>query len=325
MRVAVVGLGAVGARAARQLTVSPQVAEVRLHDVAAGRAAQVAASLAGTARGMSGAFPIEPCDVVVLAMPAPHGPAARSALALGAHVVSTSDDLRDTRELLDLGKDAERSERTVLVGAAFAPGLSCLLARFAASGMDEVDEVHVARHGTGGPACARQHHRVLSSTAVIWRDGRWMERSGGSGRELLWFPEPVGARDCYHAQLVDPSVLLPAFPDAQRLSARISATRRDRLTARLPMLRPPHPEGGLGAVRVEVRGQRQSARVVEILGAVDRPAVAAGGVAALAAIAAPTAPRGAYGLADRRLDTVALLTELYRRGIRAARFVGAGD
>jgi len=268
---------------------------------------------------------MEPCDVVVLATPAPHGPAVRSALALGAHVVSTSDDLRDVRDVLDLGKDAECSDRTVLVGAGFAPGLTCLLARFAAADMDHVDEVHVARHGTGGPACARQHHRALSSTAVMWRDGRWMERSGGSGRELLWFPEPVGARDCYHAQLVDPTLLLPAFPEAQRLSARTSATRRDRLTARLPMLRPPHPEGRHGAVRIEVRGQRNGARVVEILGAVDRPAVAAGGVAALAALAAPTAPRGAYGLADRRLDTIALLTELYRRGIRAARFVGAGE
>ena len=66
------------------------------------------------------------------------------------------------------------------------------------------------------------------------------------------------------------------------MSARLSATRRDRITARLPMLRPPHPEGTLGAVRVEVRGDRDGAREIEVLGAIDRPAVAAGAVAAVA-------------------------------------------
>jgi hypothetical protein len=91
------------------------------------------------------------------------------------------------------------------------------------------------------------------------------------------------------------------------------------------MLRRPHPEGGLGAIRVEVRGTRGRARAVEVLGAVDRPGIAAGGVAAVVAGLAPDAPAGAYGLADPRLDTEGLLSELARRGIRAARFVGLGS
>ena len=47
------------------------------------------------------------------------------------------------------------------------------------------------------------------------------------------------------------------------ISARRSARRRDRFTARLPMLSPPHQEGGIGALRVEVRGAppRRRARV----------------------------------------------------------------
>ena len=50
------------------------------------------------------------------------------------------------------------------------------------------------------------------------------------------------------------AALRDVFPDAVRISARVSANRRDRLTAWLPMLSPPHREGGVGAVRVEVRG-----------------------------------------------------------------------
>ena len=119
---------------------------------------------------------------------------------------------------------------------------------------------------------------------------------------------------------------MPAFEGVARVSARVSATRRDRLTARLPMLWPTDPEGGAGAVRVEVRGDRDGARAIEVLGALDWPAVAAGGVAAVAALAAArgTIGRiGAFGLADRAVPTGALLADLADRGVKAARFTGS--
>jgi hypothetical protein len=263
-------------------------------------------------------------DVAVLATPAGgHAAAARPFLAAGVPVVSTADSVADVRALL--GLDAEARERgvAVLVGAGFGPGLSCVLAAHAASRFDQVEEVHVARSGTGGPACARQHHAALAGTAIDWRDGGWVQRAGGSGRELCWFPDPVGAQDCYRAALPDALLLVPAFPDASRVTARLAANRRDRLTAPLPMLRPPHPEGGPGAVRVEVRGRRGSGLDTLILGAIDRPAVAAGAVAALAAIeagAGRVAP-GAVGLAEG-VQALPFLHELARRGVRAAAFEG---
>jgi hypothetical protein len=180
----------------------------------------------------------------------------------------------------------------------------------------------VAKVGTGGPACARQHHHALGGMAVDWRDGGWVHRPSGSGRELCWFPDPVGAEDCYRAALPDALLLVPAFPGVQRVTARLAATRRDRLTARLPMLRPPHPEGGPGAVRVEVRGRRGGSRDVTVLGSMDRPAVAAGAVAALAALWAVqgrTIRPGAAGLAEL-VEPTSFLADLRRRGVRSAVF-----
>ena len=118
-------------------------------------------------------------------------------------------------------------------------------------------------------------------------------------------------------------MLVPAFPGVQRVTSRVAATRRDRLTARLPMLWPTHPEGGPGGVRVEVRGRRGSGRDVVVYGAMDRPAVAAGAVAAVAAlqVAEGGAAAGAAGLASR-VAPVPFLTELRRRGVRAAVFAG---
>lgn len=327
MRVAVVGLGAVGARAARQLASTASVDRVELHDPRSERLDEVAASLGepaviGTTR--SGEPPV--ADVVVLALPAgEHASAARRLVERGVPVVSTSDAMVDVKGLLDLGPEAEVRGVPVVVGAAFSPGLTCVLARHAAAELDRVDEVHVARVGTGGPACAAQHHRALAGTALDWRDRGWARRAGGSGRELCWFPDPVGAADCYRAELPDALLLVEAFPGVQRVTARLAANRRDRLTARLPMLRSPHPEGGPGAVRVEVRGRQGQARAVRVLGAMDRPAVAAGAVAAVAAVLAAERQLlgdGAAGLAQF-VQSVPFLTELSRRGVKVAAFSGS--
>lgn len=263
--------------------------------------------------------------VGVLAIPVgEHRLHAERLLERGTSVVSISDSIDEVRALLALDAEARERRLAVVVGAGFAPGLTCVLAAHAASQFDDVDEVHVARTGTAGPACARQHHRALGDEAVDWRDGAWVRRGGGSGRELCWFPDPVGARDCYRAALPDALLLVPAFPGVRRVTGRAAANRRDRLSSRLPMLRKPHPEGGTGAVRVEVRGRRGSVRDVVVLGAIDRSAVAAGAVCSLAAVFAGSGQRvrsGAGGLAAL-FEPVPFLAELARRGVKAAVFEG---
>jgi saccharopine dehydrogenase-like NADP-dependent oxidoreductase len=327
MRIAVIGLGAVGARAARQLASTDGVDAVLLRDERPERLDEVAASLGPVAVAEPAAITAPPeADAVVLALPSGrHADLAGELIDRDVPVVSASDAMVDARALLDLGPVARARGVPLVVGAAFSPGLTCVLARHAAAELDEVDEVHVARLGTGGPACARQHHRALGGTALDWRDGGWLQRQGGSGRELCWFPDPVGAADCYRASLPDALLLVQAFPGVDRVTARLAATRRDRMTARLPMLRKPHPEGAVGAVRVEVRGRRGTRRETRILGAMDRPAVAAGAVAAIAAVQAARGELqavGAAGLAEL-VDPVAFLGELARRGVKAAVFEGA--
>lgn len=318
----VVGTGAVGARAARQLA-STEGVRVLVHDERSDRAGTVAKAIGDGASAIPHAEP-DVADVVVLATPAGgHARQAARFLRAGVSVVSTSDDLDDVGRLLDLDAEARERGVAVVAGATFSPGLTCLLARHAAAALDRVDEIHVARAGTGGPACARQHHRALGAASLDWRDGGWLRRPAGSGRELCWFPDPIGGRDCYRAALPDALLLVRAFPDVARVTARLAANRRDRITSRLPMLRPPHPEGGPGGVRVEVRGDRGGARHAVVYGAMDVPAVAAGAVAAQAALAVVTGAvgPGAAGLAAIA-DPLPILQELARRGVKAAAFQG---
>ncbi len=312
-------------RAARQLlflgdvdslvVVEPKRARLDAVVQSLGRPATAAADLGSAAKG---------ADVVILANPRGHRTAAETALDHGASVVSVSDDVDDVHDLLALDAEAVERGLHVVVGAGFSPGLSCLLAALAARSFEHVEEVHVAKVGAGGPACARQHHVALQGPAVEGGAGTWLRRRGGSGRALIWFPDPVGGVDCYRAALPEPLLLAPAFPAAQRVTARVGANRRDRLTAHLPMLRRPHPEGSLGAVRVEVRGRQGQTTSDRVVGAVDRPAVAAGAVGAIAArlvARGEVSRRGAAGLAEL-VEPVPFLSELREKGVRAALFHG---
>ncbi len=261
-------------------------------------------------------------DVVVLATPSPQVSQAEALLKRGCHVVCTTDDVADVRQLCDLGPLAQSCGVALVAGAAVTPGLSGLVARHLSGRLDRIDEIHVAVHGTGGPACARQHHHALGGRALGWHDGEWLHRPAGSGRELCWFPEPIGPRDCYRAELADALLLHRVFAEVQRISVRMSATRRDRLTSRLPMLSPPHDEGGIGALRVEVRGWREGQRVTLIAGESERAAVATGAVAAAFACAVPSFDAGLVLAGDERLPTTALLTDIAARGVRLWEFMG---
>jgi hypothetical protein len=325
LRVLVCGAGAVGARAARHLVADAGTGRVLVHDADRKRQAAVVASLGDRAEGVGEPDPAD-ADIVLLAAPSPRQVAvARAAVSAGRHVVSVADGVGAVERLLDLHAEARERGVVVAVGAGFGPGLSCVLAKHAAGELDQVDEVHVAHHGTGGPACARQHHHALRGVGLDWRDHSWRRRPAGSGRELCFFPDPIGGSDCYRAALPDALLLVPAFPGVGRVTARLAATRRDRMTAGLPMLRRPHAEGRIGGLRVEVRGRRGQVRDTVVLGAVDRPAVAAGTVAAVTVrwlAAGRTLTTGAGGLATL-VEPLPFLHELGRSGVRAAAFEGA--
>jgi hypothetical protein len=264
------------------------------------------------------------CSVVVLAHGAPHSALAATFVAQGIAVVSVSDNLADVLALLDIQDRALARKVPVIIGAACSPGMTGLLVHHVTRAFESIDEVHVAVHGTGGPQCARQHHDSLAGVSIGWHEGEWLQRPAGSGRELCWFPDPVGARDCYRYASPEPVLLQRIAPSLQRITARVSATRRDRLTARLPMLAPPHAEGTLGGLRVEVRGVRAGMRHVEIVGIAERVATITGSVAAHAAraLSKGLVPPGVHNLGQDEVPNDFILDGVLDSGTILHQFIG---
>jgi hypothetical protein len=266
-------------------------------------------------------------DVVaaVLAHSGPHHPDSIALLDRGISVISVGDQMADVDAMMWEAERAARSDAVLVVGAGMSPGLVGLIARHLTTQLATADEIHVAIHGTAGPACARQHHRALAGHAAAFDGGGFLTFRAGTGRQLEWFPEPVGAYDCYRAEVPGPVLMHRTFPDAVRISARLSANRRDRLTSRLPMLTPPHREGGVGALRVEVRGaDKTGARVTLIAGIAEMVGTATAATACgyLDAILDGDLPVGLNLPGDERVDTTALLHAIERRGVRLQEFTG---
>ena len=350
--VLLVGAGAVGRRAARQLAETEGVERLLIADRSAGLAGDAAEAMGPRAEAVDWA-PDRPLPAGVSVVASAIGgsgerAAFERAVEAGVPAAGCGDDAETVRGLLDLDDAAREAGVTLAAGCGLAPGLADVLARHAADALESVDEIHIARAGSAGPACRSAIDRSARGAALEWRDGAWARHRAGSGRQLVWFPSPVGGLDCHRAGSGQPALLVDAFPLLGRASMRIASPLGPgrqppgvRLLGQIPLVstllsgvsgtgggRRRDPDGDWGAVWIEVRGRRGRSEEILVYGAVDRMAFAAGAVLAVTAVwlaglgAAPVTTTGAHGLAAI-VDPVPFLGELARRGVKAAVFEGA--
>jgi saccharopine dehydrogenase-like NADP-dependent oxidoreductase len=323
--VLLVGTGQVGVRAARQLVDTPGIDRVLITSRDPSRAADLVAAMGDRAAvhpNPSGRVPPLPEDVAAVAV-ATDAPEAyrwvRAAIDAGLPVATVVDD-----GFGELDVAAVEREVAVVTGCGLGPGLTEVLARHAADAFDVVDEVHVARVGASGRACVDAVIEARRETPGEWRDGSW-RTDRAFGPELLWFPEPIGAREC---QLVRTGLAacVATVPTVRHATSRLGAPptigRLRRGLGRDPK------DQGWGAARVEVTGWRGGAGGSIVYGVVDRTAVVAGVVLAVTAAslagglqAGTVAAAGLRSLGEVTVP-VPFLTELARRGVKAAAFEG---
>jgi len=320
LRVVVDGCGLTGMGVVRQLAANPSVALIGVATSSEDRRV-LAADILGPKVCDAGALD-HPDVAIISAAPSDHDDRARVWLSKGAHVVSVSSDVGDLDRLGALGPAAEQQRRSVIVGAGLAPGLTCLLAVHAMSWFEEVNEVRISSYGVAGPACARSAQHSLHEESEEWRDGEWVARAPGSGRELSWFPDPVAGRDCYAARTGEAMLLHQLVPTISRISTRVARPEVPRLRRVLPLGRAWSVDP-IGAIRVEVRGARAGRSETLVYGLVDRPSVATAAVAVTAALAAARRQVAAGAGSIAQMAPVPFLRELASLGVRAAVFEGS--
>ena len=327
------GLGEVGVRAARQLLDTDGIDRLLVADRHESHARETARALHDGAEAIElkpdSALP-EGIDAIACAVP--HDAdrwIVNASIERGIAVASVVDSSSSPD---DAEATAARASGTRVVGGCgLSPGLADVLARHAASALDSVDEVHVARFGVAGDACAAAARAALREPVLEWRDGAFVHERGHSG-ELIWFPDPVGAREC---ELVATGVeqLVASVPGVRRASIRLGLPRTPRIrlpgTVGLLVRGRQDPGVGWGAVRAEVWGTKDGARTTVVYGVIERTAVAAGTVLGVTAAwlagalpaLGPLPEPGVDGLGAVAAP-VSFLGELARRGVKAAAFEG---
>jgi hypothetical protein len=324
------GLGAVGARAARQLAETPGVDRLLVSDRDRERTAMVVDALGDRVDelewGENGPL-FAGVDAVACALGGGVDPVLCDR-ALDARIpfASVADDTRVLHDLLARDHDARARSAAIVAGCGLAPGLADVLARHAAGAFEAVDEVHIARAGASGPACIATMRRARHDHALEWREGQLVESKRRVGAELVWFPDPIGALEC---ELVANGVelLATSFSGVGRVSMRFAEPPEERPLLRL--LRPPMANAGWGATRVEVWGRRGQAREAVVYGVIEQTSTAAGtvlavttaGLAGALDVLAEPRPVGVHGLGTL-VEPIPFLAELASRGVRAAVFEG---
>ena len=229
-RVALVGHGVVGSRVERSVPVLlPDVDVVHVDTRLPERASTHAGRRRRRGRGLHRSACGDPRDC------SSNGRFRRSPIG---------DELDDVAAMLELDQLALDADIPLVVGAGMAPGLSGLLVRHLSDQLAASDEIHVAVHGTAGPACARQHHRALAGNGLGTRRRRVGPTACGygsravlvprTGRRVRLLPRRTAHRRC---------CCVTCSPTSIASAPRCRPTGATGSRPRLPMLSPSAPRG----------------------------------------------------------------------------------
>ena len=365
MRVLLIGgTGGVGRRAAAELTRIEKVTALTVAGRRAEAAGEVVSVLGGggdrvTGMGLDAADEgdleraARQHDVVAsCAGPAQELEVAAVQACIEARTpyVSLCDDHVVTAQALALNEAARAAEVTVVLGCGFSPGITNLLAAYAAQQLDQVEEIEIAvaysLNDSPGDSIMFHLLRDLGRDAPYVSEFRTAQGRSGHLPRPIYFPEPVGWVEtftCGHPEaLTAPRVYGDlrsirfrtglterAAMDALRAAAAagFSRVRGDLIGARMVrrsvgLLSSLPPRGAAWtSARVDVWGQTAGGSEVISLGVVDHIANLASLPIAYAAaeVGSRSVARPGVGTLEEVLAPGPSLGALARRGMRAAR------
>jgi saccharopine dehydrogenase-like NADP-dependent oxidoreductase len=152
---------------------------------------------------------------------------AEAAIKAKVNLVDINDDYETTFQMFDLDARAKKAGIIIVLGLGASPGINNILARAGANELDKIREIHTAwvmsAADPGGLALSYHLVYSLSGKALTYRDRKLIEvQSFVDGKELLEFPEPVGAINVYHVGHPEPVTLSRYFNDVEYVDDKAS-------------------------------------------------------------------------------------------------------
>jgi hypothetical protein len=161
----------------------------------------------------------------------------RAALRLRAHYLDTASHQTDTpfqAEQLRFSKQFLAKNRTAVINAGVAPGLTNLLVARGAEVLNGLETVHIRLYestGSDEPVSQWSHDSAFDeavSRPPVYRHGRFRHGKRFGEREVFRFPRPIGAAGVVLAAQ-DEVVTLPRFLKLRELDVKIGGNDFERL------------------------------------------------------------------------------------------------
>ena len=277
MRIAVIGAGAMGRWAVKELGLSPQVDEIVVGDFNEEQARAVA-----TVHGGDRARPvfvdasdqksvegvIAGCDAMINATQHFWNiTVMHAAAASGVHYTDMGGLFHVTRQQVELDDEFKKAGVTAVVAMGGAPGVTNILARYGAERLDTIEEAHAfcgnvdhtdwsSYGGWVVPYSLETLCDEFSVPAPQFVDGRWNEDIvGGEGVADVDFGEPAGILEAHHTIHSEPITFWHAWKDRGlrsatfRLALPSEFTEQMRFLNRIGMTRTDEVEVKGGTVR----------------------------------------------------------------------------
>src|SRR3989344_1999639 len=153
-------------------------------------------------------------------------------LEANCHYVDLGGLFHFTREQLKLNEEFRRKRLTAVIGMGAAPGITNVLAKYGAQGLEKVEEVQIrigvkdfSTYKQVSPLSASYSLQTLleefSWKPAVWKNGKMVFVEALSGREPYTFPQPVGKQNpqyTIHSELAT----LPFTLQAKNVSFKIA-------------------------------------------------------------------------------------------------------
>ena len=292
MKIAVVGAGAMGRWAVKDLALSPEVEQIVVADYNEEQARAVATTHGGDkaravfvdARDAEGVGrTIAGCDALINATQHFWNiTVMHAAAAAGVHYTDMGGLFHVTKQQVELDTEFRKAGVTAVIAMGGAPGVTNVLARYGAERLDTVEEAQAlcgnvddtdwsSYEGWVVPYSLETLCDEFSVTAPQFVDGRWvMDITGGECREDIDFGWPAGVLEAHHTIHSEPFTFWHAWKDRGLRSATFKLSLPGEFTEQMRFL------NAIGMTRtdeVEVGGCRLRPRdvLLKVVSQIPKP------------------------------------------------------